>query len=1159
MARHFPMHLPPNRLALIAIALLLTVAGARAYTPLFEVGTSGTSPDPFYGEAPYTSLPVGKTLVVPVVVSGSGPISYSVTSSSPAIVPIVKTGYPVMNIHVTYAGVTGSFSTLYVFTDGTANGGGPTAGVTETADGTLFGTTGTGGPANYGTVYELTTSGSLFTLHAFTGGADGGTPGAGVLSVGGTAFYGTTVVGGTSGGYGTAYMVDTTGSLTTLHSFDGVNDGANPYGGLISGTDNNLYGTTQNKGTTASSGAGSGTVFKMSLTGSLTTLYTFTGQDDGGEPSGTLATGTDGEFYGTTMVGGTGNYGTVFKITSSGTLTTLHSFGGATDGSTPVAGLFLGTGNNFYGVAELGGTAGYGTVYEVTGSGSTNVIHTFTGGNDGGMPIGGLIQATDGNLYGTTSMGGTNGYGTIFQVSPGGSPFTVVHAFTGGGDGGKPYGGLIQGSNGDIYGTTTTGTNNQGTVFSQPPPMEGAFSGSMTFALLRDMAPVTTGYIAGFAQGGYYDNLDFFRIVNLSGTASGEPSDYIAQGGDPSETGTGSVGFAFDNEFNPSLIYTGHGQLGMANEGFDPNGTFHGTNGAQFFITQSPRTGPSDQAALRSLDFVNPIFGQMLEGFDVLAKVMAVPVVSPTSGMPQSPVVMDSVTVSEDDNDAILLLSGAAADANGATITVRATDKDGNKVGVISTSGTAITPELQIHTSTFDDSVNDPPIIEPEPTVYAALHQSVSLPIKARDLEFDYLQPNATSISDNSFASVNLSGNVVSITPNAAEPMAGVTVGLSVTQPLTSDSRGTPDETPVTVDLGLGKFTPLPALFTAAPTNPLNSSTGAVMDNALTFGSFVTSNPAETPGNFTASINWGDGTELTTGTNKVSIEQSQRLPTEYDVDLPGGVGNHNYKGAGVYPINVTVTGSSGELVQLSNTAAVFPGPIYPFGRTFTAAKGVYKGVVCAFVDRTFNTAVADYTATINWGDGTVSAGNGIVRGANGNFQVYGEHTYKSGNSYPVDVTVHSTDNSGPDAYAWSIAKVTGVPTKQPPFAQSHIVAQLANPGYGSGFFDEQVTLINTGNIASGPVVLKFYLGTTAGTDSTSLASDLPLRIGSGNSYTTVPIPGGGAIEGSVSDIIIPSGTTTRGHYLIMQVITSDPIGSHMDYPRVFADPNQLIE
>jgi hypothetical protein len=198
---------------------------------------------------------------------------------------------------------------------------------------------------------------------------------------------------------------------------------------------------------------------------------------------------------------------------------------------------------------------------------------------------------------------------------------------------------------------------------------------------------------------------------------------------------------------------------------------------------------------------------------------------------------------------------------------------------------------------------------------------------------------------------------------------------------------------------------------------------------------------------------------------------------------------------------------------------------------------------------------ADYEAIINWGDGSI--GNGVIRGSNGSFQVYGSHKYSAGTTYPVDVTVNSVINSN-TGYAWSIAKLSGVPTHQPPFAQSHITGQIGNPGFGSGFLDEEVTLFNSGNIASGPISLIFYLSDTPDTEPISSGA-IPLKVGSNSTYNAVSIPAHSAIEGAVSDIIVPSGVPTAGRYIIMQVITSDPIGSHMDYPRAFADPDPLIE
>src|SRR5277367_4076965 len=149
------------------------------------------------------------------------------------------------------------------------------------------------------------------------------------------------------------------------------------------------------------------------------TLVNFDGTD-GANPEAGLVQATNGEFYGTTSEGGANGIGTVFKITSKGTLTTLHSFDGSTDGEFPVAGLVQAPNGDFYGTTEIGGANGGGTVFKITGGGTLTTLHSFDGGADGGSPFGGLVQATDGNFYGTTVSGGANGQGgTIFKITGG--------------------------------------------------------------------------------------------------------------------------------------------------------------------------------------------------------------------------------------------------------------------------------------------------------------------------------------------------------------------------------------------------------------------------------------------------------------------------------------------------------------------------------------------------------------------------------------------------------------------------------------------------------------------------------------------------------------------------------------------------------------------
>jgi uncharacterized repeat protein (TIGR03803 family) len=313
--------------------------------------------------------------------------------------------------------------------------------------------------------------------------------------------YGTTAWGGGGGYYecaydypgcGTVFRITPAGALSRVYSFCPQSDcaGVVPYAGLIQAVDGDLYGTTS-----------SDSVFKMSLEGKVTIIYAFcreNGCADGDEPTAPLVQGRDGDFYGTTYGGGsvscppyTDGCGTVFKITTDGVLTTLHSFSGG-DGGSPVAGLVQATDGNLYGTAVVGGDSscnappyhGCGTIFKITPSGSLVTIHNFEG-NDGAYPYGGLVQGSDGNLYGTTYSGGSGsclqGCGTVFKLSQSGT-LTTIHDFSG--DGCAPSGTLIQATDGNLYGTTQQEGficphQGSGTIFKIAPG--GAFTTLHTF------------------------------------------------------------------------------------------------------------------------------------------------------------------------------------------------------------------------------------------------------------------------------------------------------------------------------------------------------------------------------------------------------------------------------------------------------------------------------------------------------------------------------------------------------------------------------------------------------------------------------------------------------------------------------------------------------
>ena len=362
---------------------------------------------------------------------------------------------------------------LYTFMGG-SDGIHPMAGLIQGSDGNFYGTTANGGATGsnpgVGTVFKITPGGVETILHAFTGGNDGGLPDAALIQARDGNFYGTTSSGG-GGAYGTVFKMTPAGIETVLYTFTGGSDGATPQASLVQGSDGDFYGTTFS-GAGPATGTGNGTVFKISPGGVETVLHSFTGGTDGGSPASALVQGSDGNFYGTTTVGGIGNNGLVFKITPTGTETVLHSFTGGTDGIDPTASLVLGSDGNFYGTTDAvninGGVATFGTVFKITPAGTLTVLYSFKGGSDGEGPSSALIQGSDGNFYGTTS-GSLTGSSTAFKITPSGIE-TVLYLFSGGSYSGGSAWSLVQGSDGNLYGTTTGGgSSGDGTVFKLVP------------------------------------------------------------------------------------------------------------------------------------------------------------------------------------------------------------------------------------------------------------------------------------------------------------------------------------------------------------------------------------------------------------------------------------------------------------------------------------------------------------------------------------------------------------------------------------------------------------------------------------------------------------------------------------------------------------------
>jgi uncharacterized repeat protein (TIGR03803 family) len=362
-----------------------------------------------------------------------------------------------------------TFKTLHSF-DGT-DGNAPYAVLVQATNGNLYGTTTTGGAHTRGTVFEITPSGTLRRLHSFdtNGGADGALPYAGLIQATNGNLYGTTTIYGANNG-GTVFKITPSGKLTTLYSFclqPGCADGSSPYAGLVQAINGNLYGTTNAGGAGGANKAG--TVFQITPSGTLKTLLSFDGAN-GAYPYAGLVQATNGYLYGTTSAGGGNGAGEVFKFTPSGEVTAYGFCSKAGCLARPYAGLAQADNGNLYGTTlARGGTNGLGTVFKMTPSGKLTTLHTFDATHGYANPYAGLVQATDGNLYGTTEAGGAYGWGTVFEITPSGK-LTTLYNFcpkSGCADGKSPYAGLVQDTNGTFYGTTEAGgANGVGTVFS---------------------------------------------------------------------------------------------------------------------------------------------------------------------------------------------------------------------------------------------------------------------------------------------------------------------------------------------------------------------------------------------------------------------------------------------------------------------------------------------------------------------------------------------------------------------------------------------------------------------------------------------------------------------------------------------------------------------
>ena len=364
-------------------------------------------------------------------------------------------------------------------------------------------------------------------------------------------------------------------TFKVIHTFTGGGDGANPYAGLTMDQAGNLYGTASLGG-----GSGNGTVFRVSKKGSgwvFTPLYSFQGPPDGANPEARVVFGPDGILYGTTSFGGgCGGCGTVFTLKPYPTActtalcgwqeTVLYSFKGGSDGMNPTLGdLIFDKAGNLYGTTSGGGAYGHGTVFELVpsqGGWTERVLYSFTGGSDGSQPFGGPIFDNAGNLYGTTIRGGTYGWGTVYELTPSGSGWTVnvLYTFQGKNDGSYPFGGLVFDQSGNLYGDNWyAGQYVGGTVFKLAPS-----NGSWTYSVVYSLSGSgNRGPAASLVMGGA-GNL-YGTTLNDGPYGSGNVFRLTPSGG----------GWTY----TPLYDFTGGNDGGepICNVTFDANGNLYGT------------------------------------------------------------------------------------------------------------------------------------------------------------------------------------------------------------------------------------------------------------------------------------------------------------------------------------------------------------------------------------------------------------------------------------------------------------------------------------------------------------------------------------------------------------------------------------------------------
>ncbi|MGP8214596.1 MAG: choice-of-anchor tandem repeat GloVer-containing protein [Bacteroidia bacterium] len=434
-------------------------------------------------------------------------------------------------------------------------GSNPYGSLIQGTDGNLYGMTSESGAAtngtveSYGTIFKCSLSGAFTTLYGFYPAAAGGAPQGSLIQATDGILYGLATKGGSQGS-GAIFECTTYGAYSTLVSFDSNTTGETPYGSLIQAYDGNLYGMTSQGGAHKS-----GTIFRCTTSGTLTVLATFDSATDGKYPYGDLIQAADSNFYGLTSKGGSAGKGIMFKCTRAGVITKMIDFNN-TIGITPTGSLLQTTDGSLYGMTDKGGFAGFGTIFKTDLSGKLTTAYTMGGLPIGNTPFGNLMEASDGNIFGMTYNGGKWDRGTIFKYSASGTLTTLI-TFNDT-NGAYPQGSLIQATDGNLYGMTSAGgANNHGTLFQCSE--KGVFNTLVNFDSITNgcspfgsLLQATDGNLYGMTySGGSASDGTLFKctltgalttLVNFSGANGKNPEGSLIQAYDGNLYGMTSSG-----------------------------------------------------------------------------------------------------------------------------------------------------------------------------------------------------------------------------------------------------------------------------------------------------------------------------------------------------------------------------------------------------------------------------------------------------------------------------------------------------------------------------------------------------------------------------------------------------------------------------------------